>query len=108
MGREDTSPVVWVCTSWGTGVEENLDFTCLLPAPLKTIKMISPGPLLEGGTIMLTLGSAVNPPLQYLASAVGTESAGQDRDLREGWCDLRVLPWLVFCLMLIIFPALCL
>ena len=100
--------MVWICTSWGTGVEENLDFTCLLPAPLKTIEMVSPGPLLEEGTIMLTLRSAVNPPRQYLASAVGTEGAGQRRDLRQGRCDLGVLPRLIFCLIIIIFPVLCL
>ena len=108
MGQEDRSLVVWVCTPWGTGVEENLDFTCLLPAPLKTIEMVSPGPLLEEGTIMLTLRSAVNPPRQYLASAVGTEGAGQRRDLRQGRCDLGVLPRLIFCLIIIIFPVLCL
>ena len=95
------SLVVWVCTPWGTGVGEKLDFTCLLPAPLKTIKMINLGPLLELGTIILTLWSTVNPPLWYLASAVGTEGAGQAG-------DLEVLPWLVFCLMIIIFLVLCL
>ena len=89
MGQEDMSLVVWVCTSWGIGVEENLHFTCLLPAPLKTIKMISPGPLLEGGTIKLTLCSAVNLPLQYLASAVGlrvparTETSGRGGVISE-------------------------
>ena len=91
--------MVWVCTPWGTGVEENLDFTFYLPHSR---------PLRRLGTIILTLCSAVNPPLQYLASTVGTERAGQDRDLRLGRCYLRVLPWLVFCLMIMVSLVLCL
>ena len=60
--------------SWGRGLERDLELSPVsYPAPPKRTKVINPGPLLEKGTVTLTLRSVVLWPLQYSALAVGTE-----------------------------------
>ena len=95
LGLAGKSRVFGVCRPTGDRIRMGLtDFTCLLLSPPKTTKVITPGPLLEKGTIILTLWWVVTPPLQYSAPAVGLRvdwqngTAGQDH--RQRWYYLRM------------------